>query len=61
MRKSYVPQLLFLARRLSIYITRHQSTIFVFVTDPAKQEAITNCNACLTSLVSLLNRPTEAP
>jgi hypothetical protein len=59
--KSYVPRMLFLARMLSVYLAKHQTTIFRYVTDPTQQAAISNCSACLTSLLNLIQRPTEQP
>jgi hypothetical protein len=61
MAKSYVPHMLFLVKRLNIYITKHQTTIFGFVTDSAQQDAITNCNTCLASLLALITRAPETP
>lgn len=59
--KSYVPYMLFMVRRLNVYITKHQSTIFKYVGVQAHRDAITNCNQCLGSLLALLDRPVEGP
>jgi hypothetical protein len=59
--KSYVPQLLKLMKALSLYLTKHQTTIFKYVTDPTHQAAITTCASDLTHCLSLFNRPDEQP
>lgn len=61
MAKSYVPRMLLLAKALNVYITKHQSTIFKYVTDQPTQAAITNCNSCLNSLLALLPPTREQP
>lgn len=61
MAKSYVPQMLYLMQRLANYITKHRSTIFVYITDPTVQADITSCLQGLNTCIALINRPRETP
>jgi hypothetical protein len=61
MPKSYVPRLLQLMKVLSLYITKHQDTLFKFVHDPTHQPAISNFAPDLQHCLSLFNRPPEQP
>ena len=61
MPKSYVPQMLKLMKGLSLYLSKHQDTLFKFVTDPTHQASITQCATDLQHCLSLFNRPRETP
>lgn len=61
MPKSYLPQFLYMAKRLSVYFAKHQTTLFRYVSDPTHQAAMTQCIADLNHCLSLFNRPPEQP
>lgn len=61
MAKTYLPQFVKMAYRMSTYLSKHKATMIAGTTDVALQTAINNCVSCIEAIAAYIDQAREKP